>query len=174
MFRCGSHVYGTSSNTSDQDFVIVWKDPDAKKDLLFRPKLNFVVYGLTAFGKALEDQNVFALECYFAPKQHVLKEASFHFKLDSKKLFEAAKERSDSDYAKAKRIFDHDPESAKKKVFHAIRVPQFAKQIAEFGKIVNFHAAIPTWEEIILFDGVEWTEWDLKFGPLRTELLRSY
>lgn len=167
LFRCGSHVYGTASAISDEDFVLVWL-AERKQDLLFRPKLNFVVYGSTAFQKAVDSNSIFALECFFTPPKHRLKEPSrsFHFRRNLQHLVDNAIEKSTSDFTKAARIFADDPNTAIKKIFHSIRVPKFAIQIARNGCITDFHEAIPVWEDLIHFDGVEWSEW-LRFGAVR-------
>ena len=49
VFRCGSHVYGTAGAASDEDFVVVFEDARATKDLLFRAGANFVIHGVESF-----------------------------------------------------------------------------------------------------------------------------
>src|SRR5262249_36563792 len=88
-------------------------------------------------------QSVFALECLFAPPAHVLKAPArpFRHTLDRKKLAASATERSTSDWQKAKKRFAEEPEPSKKKLFHALRVPVFAVQIANTGKLTDYAAA---------------------------------
>jgi len=175
VFRCGSRVYGTAGPASDEDFVVILADRKAKKDLLFRGGANFVIQGVDAFRDAIAEQSVFALECLFLPPAHKLKETrgAFAFKLDKKRLAGSATGRSDADFAKAARTFDAEPDAAKKKLFHALRVPTFARQIMERGRIFDYAAASPLWNEIRDRDDIEWEPYARAYGPMRERLCES-
>ncbi|WP_438024081.1 hypothetical protein [Sorangium sp. So ce233] len=172
VFRTGSRVYGTAIATSDEDFVAVLARRDAKQDLAFAPGVNVVVHGLDTFRGALADHSVFALECLFLAPEHRLKEARppFPFKLDRKKLAASAASRSASDFKKAGARFDEAPEASKKKLFHALRVPLFAVQIAEAGAIHDYGAATPIWREIVADERIDWEDYRRTYGPLRERL----
>ncbi|APR85838.1 Hypothetical protein A7982_11187 [Minicystis rosea] len=167
--RCGSRVYGTAGPASDEDFCVVLTDARAKQDLLFRGGANFVVHGLGSFREALADQSVFALECLFAPAEHRLKEGRppLSFTLDREKLAASASARSASDFAKAARTFEDEPHAAKKKLFHALRVPLFARQIATRGRLADFTEATPLWIEIAARTETTWAPYAEAYGPLR-------
>ncbi len=175
VFRCGSRVYDTAGPASDEDFVVILADPKAKKDLLFRGSANFVIQGVDAFRDAIAEQSVFALESLFLPPEHKLKETrgAFTYKLDRKRLADAAIGRSYADFAKAARTFESEPEAAKKKLFHALRVPMFALQIMERGRIVDHGAASPLWREIRDRDDVTWEPYALAYGPIRDRLCEA-
>ena len=167
--RCGSRVYGTAGPSSDEDFFVVLADPRAKQDLLFRGGANFVVHGLGSFRDALADQSVFALEGLFAPPAHRLKEGRppVPFTLDRGKLAASASARSASDFAKAARTFEDEPRAAKKKLFHALRVPMFARQIATRGRLTDFAEARPLWIEIAARTETTWAPYEAAYGRLR-------
>ncbi|WP_437731899.1 hypothetical protein [Sorangium sp. So ce1335] len=172
VFRTGSRVYGTATAASDEDFVAVLARRDARQDLAFAPGVNVVVHGLDTFRSALADHSVFALECLFLPPEHRLKEPRppFPFKLDRKKLAASAASRSASDFKKAGARFDEQPEASKKKLFHALRVPLFAVQIAETGAIHDHGAATPIWREIAADERLDWEAYREAYGPLRERL----
>lgn len=172
VFRIGSRVYGTATPTSDEDFVAVLARRDAKQDLAFAPGVNVVVHGLDTFRAAIADHSVFALECLFLPPEHRLKEARppFPFKLDRKKLAASAVSRSTSDFKKAGARFDEEPEASKKKLFHALRVPLFAVQIAESGRIVDYGAANPYLRDILASESLDWEDYQRTYGPIRERL----
>lgn len=171
VLRCGSRVYGTAGPAPDEDFVVILAQKDAKQDLLFRGGANFVIHGVESFRRAIADQSVFALECLFLPPEHKLKETrgTFTYAPDKKKLAASASARSEADFAKAARTFDDEPTAARKKLFHALRVPMFARQIAARGRIVDYGEARGLWEEIRDAD-VGWEKLARRHGPLRERL----
>jgi hypothetical protein len=169
VFRCGSRVYGSAGPTSDEDFVVILAQKGAKQDLAFRGGANFVLHGVETFRDAIAAQSVFALECLFLPPEHRLKETrgAFSYKPDRKKLADSAAARSDADFAKARKTFDDEPGPAKKKLFHAIRVPMFARQIATHGRLVDYAEASPIWFELRADEALAWEALEKRFGPLR-------
>lgn len=170
--RCGSRVYGTAGPASDEDFTVVLADENARQDLLFREGKNFVLHGTGTFRKALSDQSVFALESLFAPPEHRLKEGRppLPWKLDRAKLAASASARSDSDFAKAARTFADEPRAAKKKLFHSLRIPMFARQVIAKGRIADFTEAAPLWREIEARSDDGWEPYAGAYGPLRERL----
>src|SRR5262249_6044939 len=123
--------------------------------------------------KALADQSVFAVECFFLPPEHHLKtpRQPFVYKLDRQRLAESAGGRSTSDFKKAARTFAEEPLPAKKKLFHALRVPMFALQIARSGKISDYGEATPMWREIKANESEDWEVFERAYGPLRERLV---
>ena len=70
-------------------------------------------------------------------------------RINKKEIFEAAKEKSESDYNKVNKFLDNGkPEQAFKKLFHSIRIPVFARQLIEHKKIINFGEANCVWDDI--------------------------
>lgn len=170
--RCGSRVYGTAGPRSDEDFVVVLADAAARQDLLFVGGVNVVVHGTGSFTRALADQSVFACEVLFAPAEHRLKEGRppLPYRLDRPKLAASAAGRSDADFKKAGKTFADEPQAAKKKLFHALRVPLFARQLVQNGKIVDFAEAAPLWAEIAGHRETEWAPYAQAYGAMREGL----
>jgi predicted nucleotidyltransferase len=175
LFRCGSRVYGTATATSDEDFVAVLARRDAKQDLLFRDGVNVVIHGLDTFRDALAGQSVFALECLFLAPEHRLLESkpAFTFKLDRAKLAASATARSTSDFKKAARQLEDEPLASKKKLFHALRVPMFALQIARSGRIVDYGQANLYSAAIRDHESTDWEDYERLYAPVRDDLLKE-
>jgi hypothetical protein len=171
-YRVGSRVYGTAGPASDEDFVAILSRPGQKQDLAFGDRINVVLHGIETFQAALADQSVFALECLFAPPEHVLKppRPPFRHQLDRKKLIASATNRSTSDWQKAKKTFLEEPAPARKKLFHALRVPMFALQIAQTGKLTDYTAANHFHAEIQRGPDDDFGYYADKFGPVRDAL----
>jgi hypothetical protein len=175
VFRCGSRVYGTATAASDEDFVAVLARRDAKQDLVFRDRINVVVHGLDSFREAIAGQSVFALECLFLPAEHRLVDPKppFSFKLDRAKLAASATSRSTSDFKKAAKQFEEEPLASKKKLFHALRVPMFALQIARSGRITDYGQANHHWTAIRDDESTDWEDYQRSYGPVRGDLLEE-
>jgi len=175
LFRTGSRVYGTASPASDEDFVAVLARRDARRDLAFGAGVNVVIHGLDTFRDALADHSVFALECLFVAPEHRLKDPRppFAFTLDRKKLLASAGGRSASDFAKAGKCFAEEPGASKKKLFHALRVPMFALQIARKGRITDYGEASGLWRELAARADGEWEPYLAAYGPVREQLVRD-
>ena len=173
VFRCGSRVYGTATAASDEDFVAVLARRDAKQDLVFRDGINVVVHGLDSFREAIAGQSVFALECLFLSPQHRLVDPKppFSFKLDRARLAASATARSTSDFKKAAKQFEEETLASKKKLFHALRVPMFALQIARSGRITDYGQANHHWTAIRGDESADWEDYQRSYGPVRDDLL---
>jgi hypothetical protein len=175
LFRCGSRVYGTATATSDEDFVAVLARRDAKQDLVFGDDVNVVVHGLDSFREAVAGQSVFALECLFLAAEHRLLDPkpAFVFKLDRAKLAASATARSTSDFKKAAKQFEDEPVASKKKLFHALRIPMFALQIARSGRITDYGQANHHWAAIRDHESPDWGDYARLYGPVRDDLLKE-
>lgn len=171
-YRIGSRVYGTAGPTSDDDFVFVLSKPGQKQDLAFAEGINIVVHGIATFQKALDDQSVFALECHFAPREQVLvvPRPAFKYTLDRKKLAVSATEKSNADWQKGKKNFLDEPGPSRKKIFHSLRVPAFALQVAKTGKISDFTNANGWYKEIVAGPDDDFTWYEERFEKIRKDL----
>ncbi len=175
VFRTGSRVYGTASEASDHDFVAILASPAAKQDLAFGKNVNVVIHGIATFRRAVADESVFALECLFLSPEHRLKEPMPRFThvLDRHKLAASAIARSTSDLEKAKKRFADDASASKKKLFHALRVPMFALQIAKAGRIVDYGEANPIWRAIVDCDADTWEPFEARYRPIHARLCET-
>lgn len=170
--RIGSRVYGTARELSDEDFAVVLARDDRPRDLVFAaPGVDVVTWGRAAFVEALRAQSLLALECLFAPAPHVLKAARVPYALDRKRLARAVGARSDADWKKGLRRLADEPAASRKRLFHALRGPTFARQLIAARAITDFtaanahHALIATGPD----DDPAWYE--ARLGPIRDALL---
>lgn len=144
--RVGSHVYGTARPGSDRDYAVVLHG-DGRQDLARGRGIDVVVHTARTWEEALAAHNVFALEVACAPAEHVLKDGRIttRIRVDAVRARDAARERSDADYAKAEARWAIEPDASRKRLFHALRVPAFARCFVQTGGI-DFAAARHWWE----------------------------
>jgi hypothetical protein len=60
-----------------------------------------------------------------------------------------------------------------KSLFHSLRIPMFATQVATYGKITNFSCANFIWNKI-KSKRWTWEELDAEFRELRNEILTDF
>lgn len=150
VYLFGSRVYGTSDQKSDWDIIMVANN-SVESTEISHPLYNIHILTPNKFQADLDWHRMNALECYFAPEWARLKEDKiFNFKLNKAKLRHATSHISSNSWVKAKKKLEAGEERiALKSLFHSIRIPMFASQIATNGKIINFEAANFIWTRLI-------------------------
>lgn len=170
--RVGSQVYGTATPESDTDFMVV--GDFSKPEILFGHDFNVTLKSVGGFTESLRNQSVYALEALFAPPEHRFWDArDFTWKLDLGKLRAKTEAKSDSDWKKGLKLLASEPEKARKKLFHALRVPEFARQLATVGRIEHFDSANDWFEEIMTEPSEDHSQYESAWGDLRRELLND-
>jgi predicted nucleotidyltransferase len=149
IFLFGSRVYGTSDHKSDWDIIMVANN-SVESTEISHPLYNIHILTPNKFQADLDWHRMNALECYFAPDWAKLKEDKvFKFELNKAKLRHATSHISSNSWVKAKKKLEAGEERvALKSLFHSIRIPMFASQIASNGKITNFEIANFIWRRL--------------------------
>ena len=161
LFDYGSVVYGTVGQQSDHDLIAVVKDTALPMNLS-KEKLDVTVFKESQFKDMVAQHEISVLECLFLAPRHVHKNTlNIEFKLDKQALRSSVSGKSSNSWVKAKKKFiveeDYSPYIGKKSAWHAVRILDFATQIATDGKISNYSSMnlllkeilkCETWEEI--------------------------
>lgn len=165
VYLFGSRVYGTSDHKSDWDIIMVANN-SVESTEISHPLYNIHILTPDKFQADLDWHRMNALECYFAPDWAKLKETKdFKFQLDKAKLRHATSHISSNSWVKAKKKLEAGEERvALKSLFHSIRIPMFASQIASNGKITNFEIANFIWKRLTKQEATLYTrlndKWD--------------
>ncbi len=182
IYPYGSRVYGTNTEESDYDFIIVYKrsllpngafrnNAISSKDR----KIQAVCYSKGGFQDAINNYEIGALECLSLPKEavvlenHVFQIHKWNPKEMGKKIISKA---SASWHLAAMQYKDEEIEMAKKGVYHALRILDFGEQIKDFRKIISFNEAQVLYKQIMKeesdFKIKEWIPLrDIKMDKLR-------
>lgn len=175
IYLFGSRVYGTHSDKSDWDVIIIAKNSvesiEIKNELF-----NIHIYTPDKWQKDLDWHMPKNIECHFAPDWAKLKEdLKFNFTYDSKKLRHATSHVSSNSWVKAKKklLVANEYNIGIKSLFHAIRIPLFSIQLAKFGYIKDFQCANYIWEKIIEKDWT-WEELDIQFRVEHNSVLTEF
>gem|GEM_PF-2095706 len=146
VYQFGSRVYGTSTEQSDWDFILISDLETEVEEHLARGDVNAAIYDRGTFERLLENASVWALECMFLPPSMVWKEELDlrpAIRLDPATLRESVCAEAGFAWNKARRIFlkEHDPYRGKKNLFHSFRFLHYGAQLAREGRIVDYGAA---------------------------------
>jgi hypothetical protein len=151
IYPYGSRVYGTASETSDHDYIIVTKGAFLKSGAFKQnaissedKKIQGVLYSRSGFIDALNNYEIGALECLFLdPSVVVLSKWPFKLqKWDEKEMAsKIIQKASASWHIGSQQSKDAFKAIAKKGIFHALRILMFGVQLKENKKIVDYAEA---------------------------------
>ena len=147
VFPYGSKVYGTHTEKSDEDYIIIVRSDDDVDYGIHEGNINIFVHSDILFQNMIHEHKVQALECYFSHDN------DFEFSLDKVKLRNSFSAVASNSFSKCRKKLkpgaNFDPYIAKKSLFHALRIIDFGIQIAKYGKIVNFSSCNAYFDEIM-------------------------
>ena len=177
IYIFGSRVYKTNTDNSDWDIIIVANNSVEATELCGLKKgiYNIHVYTPNKFQEDLDWHRINNLECIFAPEWAKLKEdRKWELKFDIAKLRHATCHISSNSWVKAKKKLEQDDYYiGVKSLFHSLRIPMFATQVATSGRITDFSCANFIWNKI---KNKRWTweELDEEFRELRNQVQTDF
>ena len=148
VYPYGSRVYGTHNESSDHDWVIVYRSallPNGafKNNAITSAdhKHQAICYSRSGFRSAVDSYDITALECVFLPKEQVaIEDLAFPVRKWTPKEMASTiiTKASDSWFKAINHFAGGRHEQSKKGIFHAIRIIGFGQQMAEHGRIVDY------------------------------------
>ncbi len=180
VYPYGSRIYGTVTEASDYDFVVVLKELNQESDQLDAANYPITInlYSETSFQDRIDKHRISNLECLFLPSNKILKETKkFNFKLNKTKLRESISEKASKDFNQCKKrlsdsqgwnpvtkqFYTKKVYEAKKSLFHCFRIIDFGLQIANNGKIVDYASCNQLWKEIFGNPSEDWEDYKSKY-----------
>ena len=183
VYIFGSQIYGNTNKDSDWDIIMVANNSVESTEIIphftlpieVRGLFNIHVYTPDKFKADLEWHRINNLECIYAPDWAKLKETiKYDFKLNLAKLRHATSHISSNSWVKCKKKLEQDDYYiGVKSLFHSLRIPMLATQIATSGRITDFSCANFIWNKI-RSKRWTWEELDNEFRELRNEILSEF
>lgn len=173
VYQYGSYVYGTNNEKSDKDIIVVIENNEKSKDTIeeLQKDHDVNIYTKVDFEKMIKDHEITALECLFLKDQLIMKYHQWDFNLDLPSLRNSVSQKSSNSWVKAKKKFivekDYAPYIGQKSAWHAIRMLDFATQIAQHGSIIDYSSKNDLLKEILTCN--TWEEIDNNFRKLYNE-----
>lgn len=188
-FYHGSTVYGTITDKSDIDIVVVvdndYDDFISDYNNIFQYKDGNKEYQFFNEDKWLDmikNHHIIALEGLSLPDNFIIKGDILKyrklFNLDKWKLRQTISSIAENAYAKCHKKLtiekDFDLYRAKKSIFHSLRVIDFGKQIAEYGRIVDYKSVNYLWDIIYKMETDKWEDYKARFKPLLNSMRSEF
>lgn len=182
IFPYGSRVYGTASEFSDHDYIIVAKssllnsgsfknNAVSNKDYTIQGTL----YSKAGFIDAINNYDLPAMECLSLPEDSVILK-KWPFKVQKwdetelvKKIIQKA---SASRHIADKQAKTGYRDRAKRGMYHALRILMFGKQLKEHHKIIDFSESNDLYHKMMSIDDDDFDTRDFYqlFDDLSSEL----
>lgn len=170
IFPFGSKVYGTTTEKSDDDYVVVVKGDSELTYGIHNDDFNIHVYSDGSFRQLLKQHHIVALECIFS------NDTNYEFNLDLEQLRRSISAVASNSFVKCKKKLlpgkDYNPYIAKKSMFHSIRILDFGIQIAKHGKIIDFSSS-NHYHDVVM----EMNDWEIikdTFQPIANKLKSEF
>jgi predicted nucleotidyltransferase len=181
IYPYGSQVYGTATQSSDHDYIIVTKSTLASGGFKNNAVSNEdytvqgVVYSRSGFIHAINEYEIGAMECLsLEPEQVILKKWPFKStKWVEKDMVKKIIHKASASRHIADKNAKHDHrEQAKKGMFHALRILYFGLQLKEHQKIVDFGECNKLYTQMMMIDAEDFDtrNWYARFDELKKEL----
>lgn len=168
-YKYGSTVYGTATDNSDEDYVVVVEDCDVSKYNV-TGDIDYTVYRKDEFIRMIKLHHITVLECIFQDEDD---EFQKYFKLNTDTLRREISGVCSNSYGKCKKKMKQgDDYIGKKSLFHSLRICMFGIQIATEGKITDYSCANKYLKDIL--ETETWEELHKKYKPLKNELVSKF
>lgn len=174
IYIFGSRIYGTYNEQSDIDIYMIANTSLSSIEIKHE-KYNIHIDAPNEFFKKIKDHHPGTLECLLAPAEFkIIENLPVELSLDIKKIKHSFIHSSDITWKRAiMRYKGGDSYSGAKKIFHSLRILDFAYQIINYGVIHDFSSMNYVCNELM-----GKLAWDVKeiieeFTPLKKELLRK-
>lgn len=182
-FYHGSTVYGTITEHSDIDIVCIvkdniWNEWNKLYNNIFQYKddenREYQFIEENKWLDMIKNHHIIALEGLslldnFIIKGDIVKYRKL-FKLDKWKLRQTISSITENAYAKCHKKLtvekDFDLYRAKKSIFHSLRILDFGKQIAKYGRIIDYDSMNYLWDIIYKMETDKWEDYKKRFKPL--------
>lgn len=183
IYSYGSVVYGTyAEGVSDKDIIVVVPDTyDAFDEYQYtsNDQYNYTFYSYTKWQTMLKQHDVCAIESYFLPLRHKLKEtAPIYVTIDISKLRESFSHVASNSWVKCKKKLtvekDFAPRIGKKSLWHALRILDFGIQIAKYGNIRNYNNMNYLYDEIVNCNVNDYAYYKEKYQALYNSLKSEF
>lgn len=183
IYNYGSVVYGTYiDGISDKDIIVILPDSYSifnEFQMTDAEQYNYTFYTQSAWQEMLSRHDVCAIESYFLPPKHVLRETlPTPVSIDKAKLRESFSHVASNSWVKCKKKLtvekDFAPRIGKKSLWHSLRILNFGIQIAKCGRICNYDSMNYLYDEIVNCNIDDYSYYKEKYQPIYNALKSEF
>ena len=173
IYEYGSIVYGTYiEGKSDRDYIVIVPDDyQIDVDQIEHDNCHYNIFHATTWQKKLDNNEVDAIEIYFLPKRHVIKETiRFNTDIVPSKIREQFSKTASNSWVKCKKKLivedSFNPRVGKKSLWHSLRIIEFGTQILLTGKINNYECVNHLYDSIVNNPHNDWEYYQHYYQPI--------
>lgn len=183
IYNYGSVVYGTYiEGVSDKDMIVIVPDIYRLFDEMQftdADNYNYTFYSQSTWREMLQNHDVCAIESYFLPPKHIVREnMPIHLTIDKVKLRESFSHVASNSWVKCKKKLtvaqDFAPRIGKKSLWHSLRILSFGIQIAKYGCIRDYNSMNHLYDEIVNCDINDYAYYKEKYQALYNALKSEF
>ena len=181
IYEYGSVVYGTYiDGKSDKDYIVIVPDDYAiNTDQVEYENCHYNIFHAATWQKKLNNNEVDAIEVYFMPKKHVIKETVvFTTQIISSKIREQFSRTASNSWVKCKKKLivedSFNPRVGKKSLWHSLRIIDFGTQILLTGSIYNYSSMNHLYKEIVECVNNDWKYYQDKYQPIYNKMKTEF
>ena len=166
----GSRVYGTATNKSDYDYIVI-VDDIIESYVETHANEDFSYISKDEWSKMAMNNDCDFIECMFLPENYVIKETYIpDWQLDYTKIRENFSKKASNSWVKCKKKLiipeDFSPYIGKKSLWHSFRLLDFGCQLLQFNEIRDYQSMNYLYSEIVDNDIVDWNYFKNKYQQL--------
>jgi len=172
IYLFGSQCYGTSSDKSDYDVLIIANTPYPEKELVV-DNLNIHILSLDRFMEGMKQFNIRNIECLLSP--FILQEKiKIPLEIKIPSLRHSISHIVSNSYVKSKKKLEiGEYYIGIKSLFHSLRIAMFGTQLAQTGTITDWQCANYIWKNLISKEWT-WDELDSFYRQERNKLMTQF
>lgn len=178
IYPYGSRVYGTHSDASDYDYIVVYEgnyQKDGQQYDSHDGRISTHTHSIEKWKEHIANHKMFALECTFLEGDY----KKLPFVLDKSALRVEVSSKTSNSWVKCKKKLEveNDYTTGIKSLFHAFRMPTFGIQIAKYGKIVDYTEANSLWFDqfkAMLTERPSWNDIKEIYQPQHNALMTEF
>lgn len=182
IYIYGSQVYGTATDASDIDFLVVVEDgasylrfEDGYVDLVEDHDFHFM--SRSDWDEESRLQTVKFMECYYLDETFKIKQSyPIKIEVDLVAIRRSFSSVSSNSYVKCRKklevVEDYNYYVGVKSLFHSLRILDFGIQVAT-GQGINYHSFTPYYDDIVN-SGRGWDELKAQYKPIYNKLRSKF
>lgn len=181
IYAYGSIVYGTYiDGISDRDYIVIVPDDyPLENEQIEHKNCHYNIFHASQWQEKLNNNEVDALEVYFLPQEHILKETiKFKTIIVPSKVREQFSRTASNSWVKCKKKLtvekDYNPRVGKKSLWHSLRIINFGIQILCTGRISDYDTLNYLYDEIVNNDLNQWEYYYNKYKVLYNNMKSQF
>jgi hypothetical protein len=181
IYEYGSVIYGTYiEGKSDKDYIVIVPDKyNINTDQVEYNNCHYNIFHASKWQEKLNNNEVDAIEIFFMPKKHVIKETVvFTTQIIPYKIREQFSRTASNSWVKCKKKLiiedSFNPRVGKKSLWHSLRIIDFGKQILLTGSIYNYSSMNHLYKEIVEFVNNDWKYYQDKYQPIYNKMKTEF